>query len=103
MGIVHWGIPLPFAEMIQERFRLAYFVETGTYRGGTSSWASKHFDRVWTIEAFEPLYQKAIERFSDVKNVTVIFGSSAHELNSIVRELPGPAMFWLDGPFRPRY
>ena len=40
------------------------FVETGTYRGYTTSMASKYYDRVYTFEIVPELYELCKERFA---------------------------------------
>lgn len=56
MGIVTQGIP---QEIVIELARLnnsTVFVETGTYHGATTRWASHHFETVHTIERAESLF-----------------------------------------------
>ena len=35
------------------------FVETGTYKGETARMASKHFERVYTLEISQELFQES--------------------------------------------
>ena len=58
MGIVTTGIP---QEIVIELARLnesTIFVETGTYYGETTRWASNYFEIVHTIERSQNLYDQ---------------------------------------------
>lgn len=83
------------------RFRLATFVETGTWKGdavGRMLGVSKH---IYSIE-FQPfLAQKAKERFADYSFVDIRQGDSAIILPQILDEIREPTLFWLDGHFPP--
>lgn len=76
------------------------FVETGTYRGDTSSALAQVVDHVFTIEIEPTLASVARRRFRR-KNVTVLEGNSATLIKQIVDQtsLTGPVLFWLDGHY----
>ena len=48
---------------MRDTFKAKVFVETGTGQAETAVWASANFERVFTVEAHEPLHQKAVETF----------------------------------------
>jgi hypothetical protein len=98
MGIIHPSIPFDMAKRLKDRFGLSAFIETGTYLGKTSSWAADHFEHVWTVEAYRPLYEQAVEKFKG-QNINVIFGNSGEALRGIVQKLSGPSLFWLDAHY----
>jgi hypothetical protein len=75
---------------------LRVFVETGTFFGDTVAAAMGHFDRIYSIELSDTLYQKAAQRFADEATVTLLHGDSYFELASLVKTLDQPALFWLD-------
>jgi hypothetical protein len=77
-------------------FDIRYFVETGTFQGGSARWASSRFEKVWTIEINEPLFEMARRRLATRKNVEQHLGDSAKILASLVPLLDRPALFWLD-------
>lgn len=81
---------------LAERFGIRNFVETGTFRGDTARFASKHFSRVVTIEGAESLYQQAKRRLSDCPNIECLCGDSRTHLGNTLRDLTGPSIFWLD-------
>lgn len=72
------------------------FVETGTYRGYTTSYMQPEFEKVYTIELHAERVKQAREKFADCPNVKVIEGNSAEKIVEVLAELDQPAMFWLD-------
>jgi hypothetical protein len=96
MGAIHHP---PLADLARELARagnLRDFVETGTYIGHALNWASRAFERVWTVELNPQFLAQAKANNPSAKNVTYLEGDSASELPKIVRQLNGPALFWLD-------
>ena len=85
----------PLVLRLAQDFKINTFVETGTYKGETTFWASEHFDTVITIEAHEPRYKKTLAAYSDIPNIDFVFGNSGELLGD---HLPGdqPAVAWLD-------
>jgi hypothetical protein len=74
------------------------FVETGTFRGDTTRWASAHFQKVYTIERAESLYMEHSSKLRGLGNVDPILGDSREVLRSVLPRLDGQrAVFWLDG------
>src|SRR5215204_2842276 len=99
MGAVFPNIPPSLAEMLRQAFDIDEFVETGTYLGDTTAWAAQRFERVLTVEACEPLFQQAMERFVATPNVTVRFGDSGAVLKDLVPKFDRAALFWLDAHY----
>jgi hypothetical protein len=96
MGSIHLS---PLADLARELARaggLRDFVETGTYIGQALAWASRTFERVWTVELNDEFLRQAKANNSALKNVDYRHGDSAGELPKVVAELKGPALFWLD-------
>lgn len=97
MGIVRMGPPEKLIEKLKKDFDLKHFVETGTYKGNTSAWASKIFEKVSTIELSKILYEQNLKKYKTIKNVNFIMGSSDEKLSEIIKENPNEEMiFWLD-------
>jgi len=87
-------------QMYLEKFGAKYFIETGTHFGDTTDLISKNNDcTCYSIELDFVLYNKAIERFRKKQNVRLFHGDSSIILESILPELCGLALFWLDGHF----
>lgn len=98
MGLVTVGPP---GEIVLELARLgnaAAFVETGTFQGRTTLWASKHFDAVFTIERSEDLFALHEEGLRQLRGVRPLLGDSRAVLPAVIAELGDRnALFWLDG------
>ena len=71
-------------------------VETGTGLGYSTAIAQRVFDKVYTIEIDEALYQDAKITFSETSNVTCIQGDSSLELEKLLPGLETPSVFFLD-------
>ncbi|MDZ4868385.1 MAG: hypothetical protein SGI91_13780 [Alphaproteobacteria bacterium] len=96
MGSIHLS---PLADLVRELARageIRDFVETGTYVGGALGWASRSFERVWTVELNPEFQRQAKANNPGASNITYLLGDSASELPKIVSGLKGPALFWLD-------
>jgi hypothetical protein len=80
--------------------RSATFIETGTYLGGTAYRCSKVFDTVYTIELSPELAQQARRNLQACRNVEVIQGDAAVELDNVLRtRAVERATVFLDGHF----
>ena len=71
------------------------FIETGTFYGTTSEWASKLFKVVYTIEKETHFFQAAEKKFINT-NVNCINGASSTCLSSILKNIDDTVIFWLD-------
>ena len=77
----------------------ATWIETGTLRGDTSDFLSRHASFVHTTEPQPKLFQQAKERFSQHKNVMVHNEISEIFLPRILPTLSGNVCLWLDGHY----
>jgi len=77
-------------------YRLRVFVETGTYRGNTVAALKDDFDKIYSVELDNVLYERAKRRFQSVKHIEIRHGDSGTELPHILNTLTQPALFWLD-------
>ncbi|GHU02848.1 hypothetical protein FACS1894147_05690 [Spirochaetia bacterium] len=76
------------------------FIETGTFHGVTTKWASKYFDEVHTIEKSDYLYNLHRDELLQIGNVIPHLGDSRDVLPLILENLGNRnAVFWLDGHF----
>jgi hypothetical protein len=96
MGSVHLGIPREMALAIAQGLELADFVEGGTYRGETASWAAAHFARVISIEQSPDLHALAAAACRHLAHVDLRLGDTRTVLPAVVATLTRPALFWLD-------
>lgn len=74
-------------------------VETGTYLGDMVEAQRNHFERIYSIELGERLYNDAVKRFKDYDHVTILLGDSGVVLKDLIAEIRQPALFWLDGHY----
>ncbi len=95
MGLVRMGAPNKLIEKLATNFKIHNFVETGTYHGGTATWAANYFKKVLTIEYSKELYEQAVAKFN-IANIEFIFGDSRTELTKLIERLDSSSLFWLD-------
>jgi hypothetical protein len=97
MGSHRLGIDTNLALALRDYFKLKWFIETGTYKAGTATWAADHFERVITIEAWEKRYNGLIEQFRDqFPNLTFVLGDSRVQLERELAQVHEPALLFLD-------
>ena len=90
------GPPEEVVLLLKDIFNISTFIETGTFEGGTTIWASKHFNNVITIENSKKLYDQVVDKNKNIKNINFLFGNSTDNLKQIVPKLDKTAIFWLD-------
>lgn len=97
MGYVSFSLPKEIVLEFKEKGNFKNFIETGTYKGGSSFWAAQHFDKVYTIE-IDPAISKATSSRKDCpKNIEFLVGNSRDVLPELIKEISSPSLFWLDG------
>ena len=84
---------------IQKIFQYDYFVETGTYYGGTPEKLRSYFKHIWTIELDDKLFTEAQQRLCQYNNIECIHGDSGVVLRSLIKKIDKPAIFFLDGHY----
>jgi len=92
------NLSVDFVSLLKDRFKIDWFIETGTYRGDTASAMSKVFQFVDTVELDESLFSKAKERFDGVPNINVYTGESTAFLQSVLSDNRS-GLVWLDAHF----
>jgi hypothetical protein len=75
------------------------FIETGTALGETSRFASKHFEKVFTVEYMQDAYLHSLETFFYNDSVTYLKGDSKDVIPVINYMLDQTAVFFLDAHF----
>lgn len=76
-------------------FDIKTLIETGTQRGATSLWASKHGVKVITIEADQEYYEEA-QRNLEGSDVRLLLGDSGNVLSVATFAASGRVLFFLD-------
>ena len=100
-------LQLPVAMPPSERFKrrvlarsargIETFIETGTFRGDTVEAMRRRFRAIWSIELGHNLAAAAQHRFARYPHITIIEGDSATVLPTLLPQISGPCLFWLDG------
>lgn len=96
MGLYTMGVPENLVRILQKECKADTFVETGTFMGGTSVWASSYFKKVITIENSRAIFEKTSDTYKHIPNIDFLFGNSKDHLKKIVSNLNHTAIFWLD-------
>lgn len=81
------------------RFHLKTLIETGTYLGDMIDAVGSQFERIYTIELGDELYERASKKFADMPKVTVLHGDSGTKIQEVLKSLSTPALFWLDAHY----
>lgn len=96
MGVLRFP---PIAELVtnlRDTFNIKVCVETGSYRGESTSFAAENFEQVITLDIREDYQAQCKERCAKYDNVVYHIGDSRTVLPEIVESLTAPALFWLD-------
>lgn len=101
------GRPSPPPDPIKHKIISSYrqqmnckiLVETGTYLGNTI-WALRNeFERMYSVELAEQLWQNAVYRFRNFDHITIVNGDSGIVLKDLVPKINLRTLFWLDGHY----
>jgi hypothetical protein len=84
---------------IAELYGIKILVETGTQAGATLAAALPYFERLYSIEIYEPAVVAARKRFAAHPKVEIIHGDSATALPALIKTINEPVLFWLDGHY----
>jgi len=84
---------------LKDGYNLENYIETGTGAGISLSHALKFsFKKNISFEIFEPIFEKAKDKFKN-QNCEIVFGNSYEKLPDILRVIEGNTLFWLDAHF----
>ena len=88
---------MPLDKEILQPYKRKIFVETGTRFGyGVQTALDVGFEKIYSIEINEELFQKSWERFRNNEKVILIKGDSKNEFIRILKQIQEPATIWLD-------
>jgi hypothetical protein len=99
MGIISPYFPTEMAIKLSEIASADTFIETGTYMGGTTKWASTQFKEVYTIEWSEAFYKQIKDELLSKGNIVPHLGDSRNVLPKILGNIKGNILFWLDAHY----
>lgn len=85
-----------WTRLVVRKYGVTDFIETGTHEGTSAAFASTLFSRVTTIEIMDEYRQTAMARHGKL-GIRFLLGDSRTVLPSVIKDLTGPAFFWLDG------
>jgi len=89
-----------FIESIIFKNNLKYYIETGTGEGECLSYANTlPFNRLYSIEIYDEIHKKAVEKFSQFNNIHIMKGNSYEVIPSILKKIDGNVLFFLDAHF----
>jgi len=81
------------------KYGLNTLIETGTYEGDMVKAMRGRFRVIHSIEIFEPLYWKAVEKFRKFDYIHLHYGDSENLLPAILEKVGEPILFWLDAHY----
>lgn len=103
LGLAHPAKGMKVSQSRKAEVLLSYkkpemttFVETGTRTGEMIELMLPYFEEIHSIELDSSLYQKALRKFRENRNVHLHQGDSAEKICSVLRTLSTPTLFWLD-------
>lgn len=83
--------------LINNNYKIA--IESGTFIGNGTIKLSKYFEKVYTIEIDENLFNKAIKKFANNKNIICLHGDSKQVFSKLFNDINiknKNILFWLD-------
>ena len=101
------GKPIPPPEVVKQmtvreygrKFGIRTFVETGTYLGYMVGAVRTDFERIYSIELSEQLYQDATRKFYGDERIVIMQGDSGTVLPALLEDIDEPCLFWLDAHY----
>ncbi len=95
MGLVNFGVPEDDVQFFKRLFKLNVFVEGGTYKGDTARNMSRLFEKVYTIEKSDVMYEIAKQNLKNNLNVILLKGDTREYIPKILDDNDN-ILFWLD-------
>ena len=108
LGLWRWalrGFSLPVPPSVKRSFLIqrglpnAVWIETGTYKGGTTEILASFSIKVFSIEPNPVFFQRAKNRLATRKNVEIINAYSEDVIRTLLISVFGNVNFWLDGHY----
>ncbi len=93
------GIKQLTVKTLAQKYGIRVFIETGTFLGDMVAAVSCDFDRIYSIELSEDLFNRAVKKFAGYNHVTILQGDSFQVLPEILRHIDAPCLFWLGGHY----
>jgi hypothetical protein len=74
-------------------------IETGTYKGAMLDSCQNLFEKLYSIELDQKLYDLAQEKYNRESKISILQGDSGIELEKLLKKINEPCLFWLDGHY----
>jgi hypothetical protein len=84
---------------LAQKYGIRVFIETGTFLGDMVGAVTSYFDRIYSIELTEDLFNRAAKKFAAYNHVTILHGDSFNVMPEILRHIDVPCLFWLGGHY----
>jgi len=105
MGLKYKHVPFEICLQLKRKYKLRYFIESGTLSGRSSIFASSYFDLVYTIDICEDYIHKAKELArrggARMDKLRFLAGDSRVILPIVLKRIDSPAFIWLDAHWSP--
>ena len=82
-----------------KEYKPEFFVETGTLFGDMTYAHRNRFQRLYSIELDDRLYERARRRFKNYPHIRILHGNSGEKISEVLREINRPCLFWLDAHY----
>lgn len=87
-------------ENIIKKYNILNYIETGTGEGACLSHALKfNFNLLYSVEIYQQIYDLAIKKFENNHNCHILKGNSFEVLPSVLNQVEGNCLFFLDAHF----
>ncbi len=83
----------------QKKYQPALFIETGTFRGDMLEAQKGNFEKLYSIELSEKLWEAAKERFRNEPQIQLLQGDSGSVMKELCPRISEQALFWLDAHY----
>jgi len=81
------------------KYRLKVFIESGTYLGDMVYAVRGVFEKIYSIELSEKLYERTKAKFLKYSHISILHGDSAKVIAEVLDQIKEPCLFWLDGHY----
>lgn len=103
VGLYHPSLGIKISQDKKAELLLQYkradiktFVETGTHQGWMIDKIGGYFEKVYSIELDEYLFNSSQRRFHGRENIKLFKGDSSAEIKKVLADINEPVLFWLD-------
>ncbi len=101
------GKPIPPPDVVKQmtvreygrKFGIRTFVETGTYLGAMVTAVRSDFERIYSVELSEQLYESATSKFCVDERIVIMQGDSGEVVPTLLRGIAERCLFWLDAHY----